>query len=475
MDTLLVLSHNIEFYIEFVEKFASRKIKLMPVMKILGAVGMLSILEYFAIVVEIANLDDTSMIKILRQSSFIPIVAYSKEYNLKIKIASIQNGADEYFVDRGDINDILASLKALSRRYFEYSEQKEKSPNFLTLHDIIIRLNTRRVFINGEEIRLMNKEYEMLLYLIKNKHNVLSYEQIFTEIWGGTFQKKHINAVRCRMYRLTSKINNPSSPHPYIKNIKELGYQINPKLLVEKENKYIRSQENYKKCPIILAIGFESEKLFNAEHEATSHAILYQKADSLHDVLKMVATNNYSLITINGDMDDYLLNINLVREITLAPILVTTKSYDGDKKTAAICVGADGYMLITSHDEDSLETANALIRRYTDYCNREKTTMPIISYGDILLDLNNRKTTVSGREVKLTRKEFDILKLILENKGKIVPYEQICEYAWDGKYKHSTLKPLMKIMCVLKEKIKTSETAPGYILNVRELGYRLNC
>jgi len=476
MDKLLIVSYNGGFYIEFAPLFAKHKITVKLAMTIQDALDMLSKDDYFVIVVDITYLDNINIIKVLRQSSSIPIITYSKEYNLDNKVKLLQDGADEYFVDNGSdgIEDIYASAKALRRRYHEYGEQKKKPLNIITLCDMIICLNTRRVFINNGDIGLNRKEFDIFMYLVKNKHKALTYEQIFNEIWGGTFQRKHINAVRCQMYRLAAKINTPPPPHDYIINIKDYGYRINPDLFANKEDKLFIKHEAEKRLPLILVVGYEGEELVRIEQEAVARDVLCQKADSIYDTLNMLTTDEYTLVMINGDKNGYLLSITLVREMTLAPILVTTNGYDINKKIAVIDNGADGYMQISKHNEDSHETASVLIRRYREYNNREKVAMPFISNGDILLDLNSRKTTVSGQEVQLTRKEFDILKFILNQKGDIVTYEQICEHAWGDKYEYGTYKPLMRMIYKLKEKIRISDKTPDYIMNVRGFGYRLN-
>lgn len=140
-------------------------------------------------------------------------------------------------------------------------------------------------------------------------------------------------------------------------------------------------------------------------------------------------------------------------------------------RVAAIDIGADGYMLIGKCDEDILETTNALIRRSSVYSN--KTSLAVsLSIGELTIDLDNRKASISGQNIELTRKEFDILTFIISKKGEIVTYEQICDQAWGEDYVHDSYKPIMRLVYKLREKIKII-ASPEYIINVREVGYRL--
>lgn len=469
MDKLLILSYGGEFYIRYASLLASRKISVKLVMTIQDALEMLSQDDYFTIVVDITYPEYINMIKALRQSSFVPIIAYSEEYCLNNNVISLRNGADEYFVDSGEIEDIFASIKALRRRYCEYGKQKENKPNNLTHDDITICINTRRVFVGNTDVGLNKKEFDTLFYLIKNKGKVLSYEQIFCEIWGGMFQRQQINAVRCLIHRLSEKINSPKSPQNYIVNIKDYGYRINPIIFTKNDEPAI---EDAKAQQIILAVGYEHEELLKME--SLVRVVRFQKTDTIHDAIKMINTEKYELITINGNKNDYLFYIKLIREMILTPILVTTNTYEMYKKAAAIDNGADGYMPIKEYDEGSIEIIKALIRRAEEYKSEEQEVAPVISFGDILLDLSARKTMVADRYINLTCKEFDILKYIVHKNGEIVTYEQICEQVWGEKYHHGTYKPVMRMIYRIKEKIKAVKVTPEYILNIREIGYRLN-
>lgn len=473
MDKLLVVSLRGEFYTEYASLFVNRKISVKLAMTIQDALDMLSKDDYFTVVVDITYTENMNMIKVLRQSSSVPIIAYSKGYSLDDKRRTLRDGADEYFVFRGEFEEIYASIKALRRRYCEYGKQKKKPLNVLTLCGIIVCLNTRRVFIDGADACLSKKEFDILLYLIKNKYKALSYEQIFCEVWGGTYQARQINAVRCQIHRLSEKISPLTSPNNYIVNIKDYGYRINPELLTERvtENVDKPTFENKVKKSVLVV---RYEGLVRMEHEANNDIMIFQKADTIFDALSMITADEYALIIINSDKSDYLLYINILRDMTHTPILVTTTNYDTNKKVAAIDNGADGYMLAGKYNDDSHETAKALIRRANEYNSKGSVTAPVISFGEILLDLNSRKTTVKGRDINLTRKEFDILRFILNQKGEIVTYEQICEHAWGERYDHGTYKPLMRLVYKIKEKIKIIEKASEYILNVREIGYRLN-
>jgi DNA-binding response OmpR family regulator len=122
-----------------------------------------------------------------------------------------------------------------------------------------------------------------------------------------------------------------------------------------------------------------------------------------------VATNEYQMIIINSDKNDFLSNIKLVREISLIPILVTSSRYDLKKKFIAIESGADGYTQIINSAENIHVSVKSLLRRSVEYDVGAKENMPYITNGEITLDLTNRKTTVNGNAVTLTGKEFDIL------------------------------------------------------------------
>ena len=93
--------------------------------------------------------------------------------------------------------------------------------------DLVVRTDSRRVFVDGEEVELKNKEYELLLFLISNADIVFSKETLYERIWGydalgdSATVAVHINRLREKIER------NPSDPR-HIQTVWGVGYRFKP-------------------------------------------------------------------------------------------------------------------------------------------------------------------------------------------------------------------------------------------------------
>lgn len=105
------------------------------------------------------------------------------------------------------------------------------------------------------------------------------------------------------------------------------------------------------------------------------------------------------------------------------PIILLTALTDISNKVEALNAGADDYITKPFSFEEVIARINAVLRRY-------KTSINTISFGDNHLNLVSRIITTPKTQIKLTEKEFELLKLFLDNRGTIISKELICEKVW---------------------------------------------
>ena len=474
MEKILTISNNDETYFKLVSSFVDQKLIFQPVMELQDAIYMLSKDEYSAIIINLEFSEVINTIKFLRQVSFVPIITYCSHYSNDAKIELLQNGADECIVESDDFEDFHMSIHALCRRYDDYNNQNKEIFTKSKYHDICICPSTRSVFVNGININLKRREFDILLYLTENKNIVLTYEQIYHHVWGDEYVFGSNNILWCQMHRLTMKIN-PLLPYDkYIVNVKGFGYQINPKLSKESIIELKGDNENIKSDMSILCIGYASNDLMTQDSLSPVPRFFCQKAQYIQEIITVLNETEISLIIINGDSQDYLMYIKYVRNMTLAPILVTTERYDTKKKLEVIQSGADMYLRLNEFKRNIYEIVEALIRRYREYKFFDKKISATIMFRDIVICLRTHKVFIKGKEVNLSRKEYDILRCILERKGEVLSYEELYRIVWGEKYEASSNKGLMLQVHRLKDKMKINNSSPRYILNIREIGYKLN-
>ena len=133
-------------------------------------------------------------------------------------LAAFDTGADDYVVKPFSMKVLLKRIEAVLKR----NNEKER----LSYRELLLFPAGKQVFVEGREIRLTAKEYQLLEYLKKNQGQVLTKENILERIWGISGQFVVDNTVSVTVGRLRKKIEPDARQPDYIKNVFGLGYRI---------------------------------------------------------------------------------------------------------------------------------------------------------------------------------------------------------------------------------------------------------
>jgi DNA-binding response OmpR family regulator len=137
------------------------------------------------------------------------------------KIVGLESGADDYIVKPFALGEFLARVRAVMRRVPGRPAMQDQ----IVSEDLQLSLTSRRVFKNGDEIRLSNKEFDLLAELMRNKGVVLSRDLILTKVWGyDYFVDKRTVDVHVRWLR--EKIENDPSNPTRIVTVRGVGYRF---------------------------------------------------------------------------------------------------------------------------------------------------------------------------------------------------------------------------------------------------------
>jgi DNA-binding response OmpR family regulator len=140
------------------------------------------------------------------------------------KIHGLGLGADDYIEKPFSPGVLVARIKAHLSRYQRLTGSKEGKSE-ITLGGIRINTSTHRVYVEGREVDLKNKEYELLLFLMLNVDAVFSREQIYERIWGLDAMGDNATVV-VHINRLREKIEqDPANPR-YIQTVWGAGYRF---------------------------------------------------------------------------------------------------------------------------------------------------------------------------------------------------------------------------------------------------------
>ena len=170
------------------------------------------------------NLDGLSICRMVRHDkevADIPIIMLTARGTEVDKIVGLESGADDYVVKPFGLGEFLARVRAVLRRHVRPSTQQDE----LTSENLRLNITERRFYKDGEEVKLSNKEFDLLSELMRNRSAVLSRDLILTKVWGHDyFVDKRTVDVHVRWLR--EKIEeNPSSPKRIV-TVRGIGYRF---------------------------------------------------------------------------------------------------------------------------------------------------------------------------------------------------------------------------------------------------------
>lgn len=172
------------------------------------------------------GLDGLSLCRMVRNEAStaqIPIIMITARGTEVDKIVGLESGADDYIVKPFGMGEFLARVRAVLRRFKPGADMIQQDE--LSSGDLRLNLTGRRVFRGEDEIKLSNKEFDLLAELMRNKNAVLSRDLILTKVWGyDYFVDKRTVDVHIRWLR--EKIeDDPSSPRRII-TVRGVGYRF---------------------------------------------------------------------------------------------------------------------------------------------------------------------------------------------------------------------------------------------------------
>ena len=155
-----------------------------------------------------------------------------------------------------------------------------------------------------------------------------------------------------------------------------------------------------------------------------------------------------------------------LRKWSSAPILVLSVVGDEPEKVAALDAGADDYIQKPFGIEELLARLRAVLRR------AGPSGGPVLEIGELVVDLDKRSVAVGGRPVSLTPHEFELLRVLAQNEGKLMTHPAILRAVWGPAYGEES-HYLHVYVSQLRRKIETDPARPRYLLTEPGAGYRL--
>ena len=155
-----------------------------------------------------------------------------------------------------------------------------------------------------------------------------------------------------------------------------------------------------------------------------------------------------------------------LRKWTSAPILVLSAVGEEKEKIAALDAGADDYVTKPFSGDELLARLRAALRRTAP------SGEPVLEIGGLRIDRVKRTVTMNGEPVSLTPTEWDLLRVLAENEGKLLTHPAILRAVWGPAYREES-NYLHVYVSHLRRKIEPDPARPRYLLNQPGVGYRL--
>jgi len=193
------------------------------------------------------------------------------------------------------------------------------------------------------------------------------------------------------------------------------------------------------------------------------------EAASGNDGLSIAAAQKPDVIILDLGLPDIdgVMVTRMLREWTRIPIIILSVRGSEKDKIAALDAGADDYLTKPFGAGELLARIRAALRRSVQTPNE-----PVFVTGNLEIDLARRLVTLSGQEVQLTPNEYGLLRVLVNNAGKVLTHRHLLHEVWGVEYGEE-FHLLHVNISNLRRKIESDPTRPQYIITEPGVGYRL--
>ena len=204
------------------------------------------------------------------------------------------------------------------------------------------------------------------------------------------------------------------------------------------------------------------------------------KAYDGEQALEKIKENKIQLVILDIMMPqkDGIETLEEIRKDKNIPVIMLSAKSEDIDKINGLNNGADDYITKPFNPVELIARVNALIRRYTKLgssinetaSESEKTN--IIKNGELVINDDLKKVIVDGKEAKLTPTEYNILKFLTQNKGKVFSIEEIYTNVWDGEC-YAAENVIAVHIRHIREKIEINPKEPKYLKVIWGVGYKI--
>lgn len=183
--------------------------------------------RYCLIILGLSVLDEAgqNVVALMRKEKSIPILVVLDKVSVIDKVLALETGADDVLERPFAMEEFYARIQALLRRYMELNHISQGDTDIICLGRLLVDTGRRTIFMDGEKISLPRKEYDILVYMIKNRYRILTHEQIYEAVWKDVFSGDK-SLIFYHMSQLRKQIG-----EGWIESVHGIGYRICDRLI----------------------------------------------------------------------------------------------------------------------------------------------------------------------------------------------------------------------------------------------------
>ncbi|MGG1550924.1 MULTISPECIES: response regulator transcription factor [Paenibacillus] len=186
--------------------------------------------ETFALIlldIMLPDMDGFEVLRTVRERDDIPVLLVSARAEEIYKINGLGLGADDYITKPFSSGELVARVGAHLKKFERMKERfgKDHEGSKLQVRGLEVHKDARRVFVNGQEVFLAQKEFDLLLFLLQNANRVFGKEELFERIWGLD-SLGDASTVTVHIARIREKIEETPSKPQYIGTVWGSGYRF---------------------------------------------------------------------------------------------------------------------------------------------------------------------------------------------------------------------------------------------------------
>ncbi len=228
----------------------------------------------------------------------------------------------------------------------------------------------------------------------------------------------------------------------------------------------------------ILVVDDETEIADLIEVYLNNENYTVYKFYSARAALECIHTTRLDLAILDimlPDIDGFTL-CKKIREAHTYPIIMLTAKDGETDQINGLTLGADDYVTKPFRPLELVARVKSQLRRYKRYnpARIPDTDPDLITYADLEMNVKAHRCLVGGAPVMLTPTEFSILRILLENKGKVVSAEELFHQIWQDEYYSKASNTITAHIRHLREKLNDSLDKPKYIRTIWGVGYKID-